>query len=124
MGAVQDRSGVTLAIVKARLGVSGTASDDLLSEILEASLEAADNYLCNPFTDASGADEAIPAGVKRGVHALIKVWWELEGGTGLENAASSVKEGDVQINYLAAADRGITAIAAQFWAPYRLEPGL
>lgn len=124
MGAVQDRSGITLAIVKARLGVSGSASDGVLEEILDAALEAADDFLNNPFTDADGAELAIPAIVKRGVHALIKVWWELENGTGLENAASSVKEGDVQINFLGAADRGVGPIQTQFWAAHRLEPGL
>lgn len=124
MGAVQDRSGITLAIVKARLGVSGTASDSVLKEILDAAQEAADDFLNNPFTSADGAELAIPAIVKRGVHALIKVWWELENGSGLENAASSVKEGDVQINFLDASGRGVAPIQMQFWASYRLEPGL
>lgn len=124
MGAVQDRSGITLEIVKSRLGVSGSASDDLLQEILDAALEAADDFLNNPFSAADGAELAIPAIVKRGVHALIKVWWELENGTGLENAASSVKEGDVQINFLSAADRGVGPIQTQYWAAHRLEPGL
>jgi hypothetical protein len=124
MGAVQERSGITLEIVKARLGVSGSASDVLLEEILDAALEAADDFLNNPFTGADGAELAIPAIVKRGVHALIKVWWELENGSGLENAASSVKEGDVQINFLDASARGVAPIQTQFWASHRLEPGL
>lgn len=124
MGAVQDRSGITLEIVKSRLGVSGTASDDVLEEILDAALEEADNYLCNAFLDADGAELAIPSAVKRGVHALIKVWWELENGSGFELAASSVKEGDVQINYLGKDDRGLSAVQTQFWASWRLEPGL
>lgn len=122
--AVAERSGITLDIVKSRLGISDSAQDGVLSEILDAALEAADEYLNNGFTSPDGADLAIPAQVKRGVHALIKVWWELEQGLGLADLASTVKEGDVQVSYLSADDRGATAIQAQFWAQYRLEPGL
>uniref|UniRef100_A0A7C2W724 Phage gp6-like head-tail connector protein n=2 Tax=Thermorudis TaxID=1649508 RepID=A0A7C2W724_9BACT len=64
MGAVKDRLTVTLEEAKAWLRIDDDADDTLIVSLIEAAKEAADAYLDNPFTDASGSPVPIPAAVK------------------------------------------------------------
>lgn len=122
MGAVQDRSGITLAMVKARLGVSGTAEDDLIQEILDASQEEADDYLNNPFEDADGVELPIPSRVKRGIYKLIAMEYNV-GDDGVELEAKSVKEGDIALGLRTWEERA-DMVTTRYWLSCRLEPGL
>lgn len=122
MGAVQDRAGITLATAKARLGVTSSTEDDVIQEIVDMALEAADNYLNNPFVDDDGTELAIPALVRRGVYKLVAAEYNA-GDDGVELEATNVKEGDIQVA-LKSWDERVNMIAATYWQSCRLEPGL
>lgn len=122
MGAIADRAGITLASAKTRLGVSGTAEDAEIQEIVDMALEAADNYVNNAFLDVDGAELPIPAIVKRGVYKLVAMEYNA-GLDGVELEAKSVKEGDVAITYNTWEER-LELVSGSYWRAYRMEPGL
>lgn len=64
--AIQDRLTITLAEVKSFLKIDSdlTAFDNILSTMIPASKEAADEYCQNDFLNDDGTDAAIPSSVK------------------------------------------------------------
>ena len=71
-GAIQTRSGITLAQAKAHLCETASTYDTHLDLFLEAALEEADTYCNNPFVDEDGAELPIPARIKLGVLSLVE----------------------------------------------------
>lgn len=73
--AVQDRSGLTLELIKPmlRLAKTDTTWDVQLELYLDEALEGADSYCNNPFLDAEGADRKIPAKVKAGCIEWVRM---------------------------------------------------
>lgn len=63
-GAIETRSTVTLAVLKQRLRIDGTAEDALLSVILAGVKNAADNWCKSTFLDAEGEDLPIPSALE------------------------------------------------------------
>lgn len=96
MGAVADRSGVTLATLKLRLGVEDAAQDDVLSELLAAVFGDVEDYLNFDFTDDDGAELPIPSRVILGVYEVCI--FDL-GDTPEDSGLKAYKEGDVSWTY-------------------------
>ncbi|GMU51003.1 MAG: hypothetical protein AMXMBFR33_01490 [Candidatus Xenobia bacterium] len=65
MGAVVDRSTVTLETVKLYAKVESSDEDALLQLLLDAAKEDADAYMGNAFQNADGEDLPIPNWVER-----------------------------------------------------------
>lgn len=123
MGAVVDRSVWTEADLRTELGASVVAlSVARLSMLLAAAKEAADEYLCNGFTDDDGTALAIPAQVELGVEAYVRGTLQAT-----SSAVGVVAEGVGSLNrtYAPEAVAGAAMFAARpHWSAYRLLPGL
>lgn len=65
MGAIVERSTVTLELCRNYAKVSGTAEDETLEFLLKAAKEAADAYCGNEFLDEDGEELDIPAPIER-----------------------------------------------------------
>jgi len=84
----------------------------------EATLDAADEYLNNPFVDDDGVD-FMPNAIKLGVYELARRAREMSG----NNGATMEKTGDLQKQYSIALLVDDIDIYARYWHQWRLEPG-
>lgn len=137
MGAVAERSTLTVADIREEVGIPATVSDGRVGRWLAEAFEAADTYLNNPFVqrDEDGepvdpqVDLPIPAGVDRGVIEYVRWRWTASpsNGGGVPLGVTSESVGDLSKSYAASATLTGSVgddIARQYWSRYRLEPGL
>jgi hypothetical protein len=71
MGAVAERCEILLSDAKTFLRVVHDAEDALINGLIDSALQLADEYLNNPFTDATGAAKPIPATVRQWCCTMI-----------------------------------------------------
>jgi uncharacterized phage protein (predicted DNA packaging) len=113
VSAVTERLELNLEDVKSFLRIVHNHEDGLISSMIDAARELADEYLNNPFRDATGANQAIPS--------VVKIWCMSIVADMFEN----------RVNRLQSESQ--TGIGSQTWrdqidysmiAKHRLNPGL
>ena len=110
---------VTLELAKSYAQISGSEQDALISLLIVASAQVADEYLNNPFTDDNtdtGTDVPIPEAISLGRLVFIK--HELERRPAGVNFA---KAGDWAVRYTTG-EQTISADVERHWKYWRLIP--